>query len=312
MSGISKLPNVPELRGLNKNEKDRVDYFLKSPGKKEFFLFRRMLGKTPAQVRNMMVKEFIQRYDLAAYADEIENAFPSKRSWRDLDLMIDKFAGAMDVEEHRLFWDKMRYVLEAIPQHRDYGDKYGDAHGEQTSRPKRGWKYATCKLCWRIVSYNPGVIRKTASFCFMHNLPAMNPVYRKHRRLLEHLLSEQQPVVKKFMALIEACPSESEAEAQDVVYSQLTAPDGCLPRLAKYLKGIDHDGTHESLLWAFHGPASEIKDSLYKDALEEYIQRILNRKDILDPSQPMPIFSIDELSRAEAWLTLLERDGRRK
>jgi hypothetical protein len=34
MSGTSKLPNVPELCGLNKNEKDRVDYFLKITGKK--------------------------------------------------------------------------------------------------------------------------------------------------------------------------------------------------------------------------------------------------------------------------------------
>lgn len=96
------------------------------------------------------------------------------------------------------------------------------------------------------------------------------------------------------------------------MYSQLTARDGCLPRLAKYLDGIGHDGTHDGLLWACHGPASEIGDSLYKEALSEYIQYTLNAKDILDPSQPMPIFSIDEFSRAEAWLTLLDRDCRRK
>ena len=92
--------------------------------------------------------------------------------------------------------------------------------------------------------------------------------------------------------------------------SQLTVPDGCLPRLAEYLRGIGHDGTHESLLWAFHGPAFDIKDSLYKEALDEYIQYTLEARDILDPSQPMPIFSTDELSRAEAWLIVLDRDGR--
>jgi hypothetical protein len=146
----------------------------------------------------------------------------------------------------------------------------------------------------------------------MHNLPAMHSVYRKHSRLFEHLSSEQRPVAKKITALIAACPSESAGNTQDVTYSQLTAPDGCLPRLAAHLKAIGHDGTPESLLWAFHGPASEIRDSLYKEALEEYIQRTLNTKDMFDPTQPMPIFSIDELSRAEAWLTLLERDGRRK
>lgn len=96
------------------------------------------------------------------------------------------------------------------------------------------------------------------------------------------------------------------------MYSQLTATNGYLPRLVEYLSRAGHDGTHESLLWAFHGPASDIKDSLYFEALDEYIQRTLNAKDVLDPTHPMPIFNIDELSRAEAWLTLLDRDGRRK
>jgi hypothetical protein len=78
------------------------------------------------------------------------------------------------------------------------------------------------------------------------------------------------------------------------------------------LNGVGHDGNPESLLWAFHGPAAEITDTRYKEGLNEYIQYVINAKDILELTQPIPIFDIDELSRAEAWLTLLYRDGRAK
>ena len=216
----------------------------------------------------------------------------------------------MEEDEHLQFWDRMRYVIEALPQRKDYGDKYSDAHEAKTTKPVGGWNFALCKLCWRRVAYNPGVMRKTGSLCFKHDLPAMHVIYRKHSRLKRYLSTEQQPVVKKIMALVAECSSES--ESQERVYAQLTTPNDCLPRLAAYLNDVGHDGTRESLLWAFHGPASEIKDTLYMAALNDYIQRTLDAKDILEKEQPMPVFTIDELSRAEAWLTLLDRDGRLK
>jgi hypothetical protein len=112
------------------------------------------------------------------------------------------------------------------------------------------------------------------------------------------------------MAIVAECSSED--DAHKVMLAHLTTPNDCLPRLVEYLNRIGLDGTHESLLWAFHGPASEITDSRYKEGLEEYIRFVLDAKDIFDPTQPTFIFSIDEMSRAEAWLTLLERDGRMK
>ena len=51
----------------------------------------------------------------------------------------------------------------------------------------------------------------------------------------------------------------------------------------------------------------------YKEALGEYVHNRLTATDPFDPAHPpLFIFGIDELSRAEAWLTLLDRDGRRK
>ena len=304
MSEITRFLNLPGLRGLDKDEIDRIAHFLKTPGKDEFFLLLRMPDKTPSQVRSMMIDEFVRRFGLETRADAIREAFPSRRSWPALAGAMAGFAGALGVEEHRRFWERMRHVLEALPRRKDCGD----APESGTVKAKRGWNYAICKFCWRRVCHNPGVFRKTGSLCFKHNLPAMHPIYRKHRRLESQFPEEQQAIVERMTALVAGRPSEQ--ESHEMLFSQLTAPDGCLPHLAAYLHGVGHDGTRVSLLWAFHGPASDIRDSRYKDALNGYIRYALAARDILDPGRPMPVFGIDELSRAEAWLTLLERDGR--
>lgn len=310
-SKIGQFLDVPGLQGLNRSQKARIEEFLKNPGKEEFFFFRRLLGKTPAQVRNMMVEEFIRRFDLGAYTEEIMEAFPSRRSWRELDVVAAQFGGSVEDEEHRLFWDRMRYVLAAVPQRKEFSDKYADKHELEGKRPKKGWQYTTCKFCWRTVPYNPSLLRKTGTFCFAHNLPAKDSVYRKHNRLLGQLSMEQQVTVKKLMELFSRCPSDEEASRTMLVH--LTTLNECLPRLVEYLNNAGHNGEPESLLWAFHGPMSDMKDMLYKDALAEFIRDVLTAEDPFNPGHPVPfIFTIDELSRAEAWLTLLDRDGRRK
>ena len=53
-------------------------------------------------------------------------------------------------------------------------------------------------------------------------------------------------------------------------------------------------------------------NALYKEAMEEFIQEILSMKNPFVPDQLTCLFSTWELSEAEAWLTLLDRDGRRK
>ncbi len=296
---------------MNAVEKEKIGYFLESPGNEEFLLFRQLLGKTPAQVRSTMIEEFIRRFHLTAYAKEIEQALPFRRSWRELDVAMAAFAGAMGVEDHLLFWDKMRYVLAALPQRKEYSDKYADRHALELDGAKEGWRYYTCKFCWRIVPRNPELSRKNKLFCFAHDLPARHSTYRKHDRLYSRMFGERRSVVKKLTDLIAGYPSEE--DMHKAVLAHLLAPNERLPRLAAYLSRIGHDGTPESLLWAFHGPVSDEMDVRYKEALGGYIQYQLTAKAPFDLDQPPPfIFSIDELSRAEAWLTLLDSDGRRK
>ncbi len=139
MLEISQFLDAPGLRGMNKDEIDRIAIFLQTPGKDEFFFLLQMLGKTPAQVRNMMIDEFIRRFCLEGHSDEIKGTLPFQRSWRALDVAITQFAKVVESDEHLQFWDKMRYILEALPQRKDYGDKYPD--GQQR------WNFITCKLC---------------------------------------------------------------------------------------------------------------------------------------------------------------------
>lgn len=306
-SEIDKFQDVPGLSGMNRDEKARIEEFLKKPGKDEFFFLLRLLGKTPAQIRDMMIEEFIRRFGLDAYSDQIMEAFPSKRSWRELDIAAAQFTSSMEAEAHLRFWGRMRYVLEALPKRIDYRENY---RAEHTAELKLSWDFSTCKHCWRRVSHNSGLIRKTASYCFKHNIPATHSQYRRHGRLARQLLAEQRPVVKKIMALVGECSSE--ADAHKVMLGNLIAPNDCLPRLVGYLNNVGHNGTPESLLWAFHGPESAITDMQYKEGLDVYIRYVLDAKDIFDPTQPTFILSIDEMSRAEAWLTLLEQDRHRK
>lgn len=308
---IDPFLNVPELHGLNRKEKAEVEYFLTTPGKDEFFFFLTLFGKTPAQVRNMMIEEFIHRYSLDLFADAIAIGVPSQRSWQELDIIIAQFSKMVDEEEYRNFWDRMRYVLAALPKRKDYGNKYKARHVVKSKRPKQGWGYTMCRHCWRIVPYNPQVTSKTKPLCFMHDLPAENLTYRKHDRLHRKLWSEQRVVLPKLKEVL--LRDMSDADVRKAVQELVTTPNDAIPRLVEYLKGIGHNNEPESLLWAFHGPASEKMRTLYKEAVGEFIHTILTTESAFEPGQPLPYFlSINELSCAEAWLTLLEHGRRRK
>lgn len=112
------------------------------------------------------------------------------------------------------------------------------------------------------------------------------------------------------MALMEGCSSD--ADVHKTVLAHLVTSNDCMPRLAEYLTSVGHNGDYESLLWAFHGPVSDEMDALYKEAMDEYVQNTLTAKDLFDADLSVFIFSIAEMSRAEAWLTLLDRDRRRR
>ncbi|MCD8139106.1 MAG: hypothetical protein LUE17_04900 [Planctomycetaceae bacterium] len=160
------------------------------------------------------------------------------------------------------------------------------------------------------MAYDSGLYRKTAGYCFLHNLPAPHPVYRKHSRLARSVQGEQQKVSTELTTLLAGLPSGT--EVVDFLFATLTSSEGCLPHLAQYLEETGHDGTPEGLLWAFHGPVDAISDSAYATALGRYIRYVVEAQAASGPHASQCIFSYDELSRAEAWLTVLGGEGKRR
>ena len=307
---MTRLVDSLGLKRFTANERERIEFFLENQSEEDFFFLKLLIGTTPAQARNIMIEEFIKCFDLDAHAEIIASAIPPKRSWRYLDVAIAKFAGTMKVDEHRLFWDRMRYVLEALPQRKDYGDKYIGSYEQETTRPKRGWNFTTCRLCWRTVPYRNKMMRKSDGLCFEHNLPATHSIYRRHIRLAGCIRVERQLVVEKLVKLRSEYLSDE--DLHKAVFAHLITPNDILPHLVEYLNTAGHNGDQESVLWAFHGPKSKMMNTLYQEVMSEYVRETLLMKDPFNKDQPAFIFSIGELSSAEAWLTLLDRDGRRK
>ena len=156
----------------------------------------------------------------------------------------------------------------------------------------------------------------------MHDLQSDHPTYRKHLRLSRNVRVEAHLVADKLVAVLDGL---SDDENNKAMLALLTAPNEILPHLVEYLKRVGHDGTPESLLWAFHGPKSDVENapSYYKKAVEEYIWGFLNPEEwtrrherkfnVKIPADWKPsFFDRPTLCYAEAWLAVLGRDGRRK
>jgi hypothetical protein len=84
---------------------------------------------------------------------------------------------------------------------------------------------------------------------------------------------------------------------------ELTGPESVLPHLVEHLKSVGRDGNPEGLLRVFHGPFPKGLESTYREAMEIFFQ---------DALQYPYFFTLDELTLAEAWLTALKTDRRRK
>ncbi|MCD8349953.1 MAG: hypothetical protein LUC93_05000 [Planctomycetaceae bacterium] len=300
--------DAPALADLNRAEKAEIAGLLKTPAKSEFFFLLQLIGKSPTHVRDRVVDEFARRHPSVSN-NGATIVFPWTISdWKNLHDAVSRLAESADGGAYKEFWARMRYVIAALPKHGPSSD--ASLLHQPAGRPRQEWSYATCKHCWRRVAHNSGLYRKTASYCYAHNLPSAHPIYRKHSRLARSVLVEQQAAMGKITAMVR--DASTDADAQDIIIANLTSPSENLPHVATYLEEVGHDGTPEGLLWAFHGPSHAIKDAEYSAALERYIQYVLDAKIVTDPNTSCLIFSYDELSRAEAWLTLLGSGGRRR
>jgi hypothetical protein len=193
----------------------------------------------------------------------------------------------------------MRYLLEALPQLREYKDRYAEKAGQKL--PKRGWDFETCDLCWRTLPVNRDLRKKTGRLCFEHDLPASDPVYRRHKRLKAQVDSDYLPILERLKSEFPRGMSNEAIVAH--LQIELTGSESVLPNLVEHLKTVGHDGQPKNLLRAFHGPFPKGLESAYREAMEIFFQEALD----------YPYFlTLDELTLAEAWLKALQNDRRRK
>ena len=271
----TKLVEIKTLTRLNSRQEERVRYFLRNPGGQEFELFKRLIGLTPSKARRMMAEEYFRRFAPDSFEprlslDAVLKCLPPCRSWLKLDDGIKAFVKTReklfrlagmgrdyDVKSAELsrdfegkfdqeldYWDKMRYLLAALPQLREFKDKYADKADRKL--PKKGWLFETCDLCWRTLPVNPDLRKKTGRLCFEHDLPASAPAYRRHKRLKAQVDSDYMSILPR---LKNEYPRGMSNEAIAVrLQIELTGPESVLPNLVEHLKAVGHDCRPESLL----------------------------------------------------------------
>jgi len=312
---------------LTKLQKAKLDSLKNNPGTEEFEFFKRLLGLTPAQARQTMVQEYIHRFNPNLTQDEVLQALVHSRTWPDLDSNIKQFlvfrremyerlarptlveqcistplSGELD-QQYELeleFWDKMRHLIYSLPKPRDFSNKYVYRDELMEQRPERGWGYQTCELCWRMAPFNPASKPSTV-LCLTHlKLKIKEPAYRKLRRLEQGVFKLCFDISKRLTPWRDT--GMSDEEEQEALVYLMTSDESPLPLLVGYLKKQDHDGTHESLLRAFHGPFPK-ESGIYTSAMEEYVQETL---------KTLPFITASEICLAEAWLEALQTDRRKK
>jgi len=326
----ARLVEIKALTRLNSRQEERVRYFFRNPGGQEFEFFKRIIGLTPAQARRMMAEEYFRRFtpdssEPKLSLDAVLKYLPPCRSWLKLDDSLKAFVKtrkkffrlvgmgrdydtksaelSRDLEERfdqeLDYWDKMRYLLAALPQLREFKDKYADKADRRL--PKKDWLFETCDLCWRTLPVNPDLRKKTGRLCFEHDLPATDQVYRRHKRLKAQVDSGYMSILRR---LKNEYPRGMSNEVIVVrLQTELTGPESVLPNLVEHLKVVGHDCRPESLLQAFHGPFPKGLASTYREAMDIFFQ---------DALKYPYFFTLDELTLAEAWLTSLQTDRRRK
>jgi hypothetical protein len=323
--GEEQLGEVLKLARLNSSQQDKIRYLLRNPGGAEFDLFKRLLGLTPSQARTLIVEEFWRRFQPTFSLELLLARLRPARSWLDLDRKIRDFTVtrrhyyemlgmgkdsriispdlSKELEtKHDLeldFWDKMRYLLEALPKTREFRDKYWDK--AKRKNPKRGWDYETCELCWRTVPVNAELRQKTGVLCFEHDLPASNGIYRKHRRLWPEVQTKAQDILKILKEWYPRGLSNDEIGLR--IKNEVTGSDSVLPALVTYMNAGGHTCEPGSLLAAFHGPFPKDLDLSYQEAMKIFFQ---------DAVKFPYLFTLDELALAEAWLAALKSDRRKK
>ena len=321
----AKVAEIKTMTKLNRHQQERISYLLLwTTGGKEFELFKKLIHQTPAMARKLMAEEYFLRFKPDRFhpifsLENVLNLLPPCRSWLGLEDSIrtfdNVFRGALvhnsGVGKGKLsdssckesdYWDRMLYLVEALPKRREFSNKHNDREAIRR-HPKHGWQFKTCYLCWRTLPVNPDLREMTPPLCFEHDgIPAGNKLYRRLDRRRDQAYSDHILILRSLADKNSKRLSRGDSIRANIL-AELTSPESLLPNLVKHLKTVGHDGQPESLLRAFHGPFPNDLDPAYREAMEDHFKHILQ--------YPLFIF-LHDMALAEAWLRALQTDRRRK
>jgi hypothetical protein len=275
--------DAPELQALTKAERARVISVLKGLGTLDRKMLNAIWGQTPSQTALIMAEEFVRRFSPDSppeYRRFILKRLSPSHTWATLDLRIATLAKKLyhiaDMPEALDFWDKMRYLLWALPHRNPPRKEAQPKESIKTSlrlqRPKYHWCYSTCALCWRVVPINPEARKRKRPLCFEHDLAPGDPIYRKHDRLRPMVLAMTRVLADQLK--VEYPPSITEAakrlQHRETNCFHLTSPESPLKNLREYMVAtIEGTGdSEEQLLTAFHGPFPKGLESTYLEAMQ--------------------------------------------
>jgi len=207
------------------------------------------------------------------------------------------------------FWERMRYLIRPLPR----GNRKKIDTSPKLQHPIAPWDYYVCDLCWRTVPVNTKTARRGQTLCFEHDLNPNDSVYRKHKRLKEEMLEIAYDLEDKLQTeypLSNSSASDRE-RYRHLNRIHLVNPQSPLKNLVEYItshfRGYDRTTSNkddwEIVLEIFHGPFPKGLDTLYREAMDAYIHERVFYETLVDVSQ---------LALAEAWLTALQTDRRRK
>lgn len=220
---------------LPKNQEEKFESLMLTPGNQEIELYERLLGKNTLQAARIIADEYICRFgEQEEIAKELLQAMIPKgraSSWDDLDLHITSlckpFTETLESFINKVkrlhFFDSIRYLLRELPQRKDYRPENEKYH------------FTTCSFCWRSAPRSSTHNRRP--LCDVHNIDSTNSEYRRRKRLAKRIHDIWSNILNTVPSLRWVRENTS-INPQDFYLDMCRYKGGYLPYLSDYLHSL--------------------------------------------------------------------------
>lgn len=221
------------LERLPRNQHSKFESLMLTSGRQELELYEWLLGKNTPQAARIVANEYIDRFGETEGTIKrvIQALIPKGRanSWEDLDLNITLFCkqfnvvNCFDKYRHLIFFDNIRFLLNELPQRKDY------------KPDKEKYYFVTCDFCWRSV---PRISTcKNRPLCDVHNVDSTNREYRRRKRLAVRAY-EIWNVILNSVPGLKWVRNNTNIDPQEFYLNMCRDKNGYLPYLAEYLESL--------------------------------------------------------------------------